>query len=520
MTTIDLTQASVRPAGSGGLASRTAAGFVVLASGDGADLVSYVTDHQLEPDLIERLAGEVSARDPRSMAMLFTSAGSPYLLAWGQAVASVSSGAARFTLTPLEGQLLVHPLSLDMESTIVLSDGVVIGEPEPAPVNLAEGSIQAAAVVVDLRGEVEADWQEPSLAHADLPRSDAGEATASAEAAVIPASAPRPEGQPAAQGIVFADDIDEISDLIDPAPAITPSAAEPALDAGLLNIPATFSSQAAAVAPADPVSPDPQATSILAVPAVAPMEPVEPAPVEPAFDAPVVIPLVRSGAAAPNPEPSPVAPVEAASVPSATPEVPPEFRREPEASPAAPTPAPVAPAPAAPTASAEVKPATSPAPPMVLGVVCPQGHHNHPEAVYCSQCGTKMGVHQTTVLVNGPRPALGVLVVDDGSTFSINNDLVIGRDPASHVDVRGGTAGAMVLVDDTLALSRQHARIILDDWSVYVADLNSSNGTWLNRGPNPQEWMAVDAGTTVPLQPGDRIKVGGRVIQIELHHIR
>ena len=77
-----------------------------------------------------------------------------------------------------------------------------------------------------------------------------------------------------------------------------------------------------------------------------------------------------------------------------------------------------------------------------------------------------------------------------------------------------------MLVDDTLALSRQHARIVLDDWAVHVADLDSSNGTWLNRGPNPQEWMSVETGTTVPLEPGDRIKVGGRIIQVELHHIR
>ena len=41
---------------------------------------------------------------------------------------------------------------------------------------------------------------------------------------------------------------------------------------------------------------------------------------------------------------------------------------------------------------------------MVLGIACPQGHHNHPDALYCSQCGTKMGVHHTTVLLNGPRP--------------------------------------------------------------------------------------------------------------------
>ena len=530
MTTIDLTQASVRPAGSGGMASRTAAGFVVLASDDGTDLVNYVTEHQMAPDLIERLADQISASDPRSMVMLFTSGGSPYLLAWGQAVASVASGAARFTVTPLAGQLLVHPLTLEAESTIVLSDGALAGDPETAPINLAEGSMHADAVVVDLSGDVPTEW---SLPVGDgLPIADPAE-PAPLPPDLQPAPAPLSNadvvGQPAAQGIVFADDIEEISDLLAPAAQAPPAApeapaapAEPmdlapawqeaATEPGTFQTAATpFTTEATAAEPVDvaPIDFDAQQVETALVPAAA----------EPEFDAPVVIPLSRasSDAALAAPVVEEIPPAMPADVPA--PQVPPEFRREPvaeepEAAPAIPgtVTAPAAPVPAT--------PASSPAPPMVLGVVCPQGHHNHPEAVYCSQCGTKMGVHHTTVLVNGPRPSLGVLVVDDGTTFSIDSDLVIGRDPASHVDVRAGAAGAMVLVDDTLALSRQHARIVLDDWAVHVADLGSSNGTWLNRGPNPQEWMSVETGTTVPLEPGDRIKVGGRVIQVELHHIR
>ncbi len=539
MTTIDLTQASVRPAGSSGMASRTAAGFVVLASDDGTDLVNYVTEHQMAPDLIERLADQISASDPRSMVMLFTSGGNPYLLAWGQAVASVASGAARFTVTPLVGQLLVHPLTLDVESTIVLSDGALAGDPETAPINLAEGSMHADAVVIDLSGDVPTEWQLP--VGDGLPIADPAEPAPlppDLQPAAAPVDAVDRIGQPAAQGIVFADDIEEISDLIAPvAPAPAPAApaapAAPVVDAAPVQAPLApeepmwqeelveeagtfqtaatpFTSEANAVSPVDvaPIGFDAQQVETSLVPAAA----------EPAFDAPVVIPLSRpSSEASAAPAVEEIPPAMPADVP--VPQVPPEFRREPAA--AEPEAVPAIPGTVtAPAAPVPATPASSPAPPMVLGVVCPQGHHNHPEAVYCSQCGTKMGVHHTTVLVNGPRPSLGVLVVDDGTTFSIDSDLVIGRDPASHVDVRAGAAGAMVLVDDTLALSRQHARIVLDDWAVHVADLGSSNGTWLNRGPNPQEWMSVETGTTVPLEPGDRIKVGGRVIQVELHHIR
>ena len=157
---------------------------------------------------------------------------------------------------------------------------------------------------------------------------------------------------------------------------------------------------------------------------------------------------------------------------------------------------------------------------MVLGVNCSQGHHNHPDAIYCSQCGTKMGVHHTTVLTNGPRPPLGVLVVDDGSTYSLNKDLVIGREPTSHDDVIAGTASPMILTDDTLSLSRKHARVVLDDWSVAVQDLNSSNGTYVLRSGQTEVWAKLESGSTTSLEPGDRLRVGGRIIQVELDHVR
>lgn len=182
------------------------------------------------------------------------------------------------------------------------------------------------------------------------------------------------------------------------------------------------------------------------------------------------------------------------------------------AQPADPTPA---------TATPKAQPAPAQVGPvMVLGVACSQAHHNHPDAVYCSQCGTKMGVHHTVVLINGPRPPLGVLVVDDGTTYSLNEDLVIGREPTSHPDVIAGTASPMILTDDTLSLSRKHARIVLDDWLVGVQDLDSSNGTYLSRAGQSEAWTKIAPSTTMALEPGDRIRVGGRIIQVELHHVR
>ncbi len=156
----------------------------------------------------------------------------------------------------------------------------------------------------------------------------------------------------------------------------------------------------------------------------------------------------------------------------------------------------------------------------VLGVSCGSGHHNHPDAVHCSQCGAKMVANDATVLINGPRPPLGLLVVDDGATWSLNADLILGREPSGHPDVLAGRATAMTLHDDSLSLSRQHARIMLNEWTVQVIDMGSSNGTYINRNRANQEWAPVSDDQPTTVQAGDRVRVGGRIVQIELHHVR
>jgi len=214
---------------------------------------------------------------------------------------------------------------------------------------------------------------------------------------------------------------------------------------------------------------------------------------------------------------APTAAAEPIPTPAPEPAPTPALAPTPAPAPVIPAPAPVIPTPA-PVAPADVPVAGTPV--MVLGVSCQQGHHNHPDAVYCSQCGTKMGVHQTTVLANGPRPPLGVLVVDDGTTYSLSENLVIGREPASHAAVQSGHASPMILTDDTLSLSRKHAQITLNDWSVLVEDLGSSNGTYLSRAGQSEVWTRVEPSAAKSLEPGDRLRVGGRIIQIELHHVR
>ena len=410
----DLYSAQVHIAGDSGLAHRTAAGFVVVTSDDGYSAIDTIASKQADPDLIDQVVAQAKADGPKALAMLFTAGGDLFLLAAGSIAATVLSPSAGLSIQANPNEVLVHPISVGINESDaqirIHVDSANIEMSDAAPTELQAGTMPASYVEIAV--------------------GDIGALAATQEAhqlinAPFVSTQPAP---PAAEDIVFAEDLQQSADVID-ARVSAPPVAQPV---GAGAVPQRFEAVA--------VVPEPTAT----------FEP---------------------------------------SIPPATPRGPG--------------------APGAPHGQV-----------MVLGVACPQGHHNHPDAVYCSQCGTKMGVHQTTVLINGPRPPLGVLVVDDGTTYSLNQDLLIGREPTSHTDVKAGVATAMVLTDDSLSLSRQHARIVLDDWAVFVADLNSSNGTWVRRDPTSEQWTQVPAGTQVALEPGDQVRVGGRLIQVELHHVR
>ena len=86
--------------------------------------------------------------------------------------------------------------------------------------------------------------------------------------------------------------------------------------------------------------------------------------------------------------------------------------------------------------------ATTPERPRALtvrGVNCARGHFNNPRALYCGNCGLAM-VQNSVVIVDGPRPSLGVLLRDDGSAYSLDGDYVLGRQPELAEDVAAGRA--------------------------------------------------------------------------------
>ncbi len=81
-----------------------------------------------------------------------------------------------------------------------------------------------------------------------------------------------------------------------------------------------------------------------------------------------------------------------------------------------------------------------------------------------------------------------------GRTFELDGEITVGRSPGC----------AVALEDDTYA-SSLHARVFERDGEIWLEDLKSRNGTFLNEqkvaGP-------------VRLQRGDRVKVGSTVLEV------
>ncbi len=146
---------------------------------------------------------------------------------------------------------------------------------------------------------------------------------------------------------------------------------------------------------------------------------------------------------------------------------------------------------------------------IVEGLACNQGHINRLSASYCSSCGRRL--QDTLSVRKGVRPPLGTLILDDGSTFSVDRDYVAGRAPQQDDRVTNGAAEALAIEDPDREISRIHAEIRLDKWDALLIDRHSANGTYLRRGGtggwlrlNPLEWHR--------LSDGDEVALGQRVL--------
>lgn len=157
-------------------------------------------------------------------------------------------------------------------------------------------------------------------------------------------------------------------------------------------------------------------------------------------------------------------------------------------------------------------------PVLVHGILCPLQHLNDPRGLFCNVCGRSL-VQLTHSPVEGDRPSLGVLVLDDATVFSLDADYLIGREPERDEGVASGRLRPLRVDDGNDVASRVHAEIRLQDWDVVVEDRDSANGTYVTP-PDSERWEALQPRTPHVLAPGSRVRVGQRVLQFESRHYR
>jgi FHA domain len=153
--------------------------------------------------------------------------------------------------------------------------------------------------------------------------------------------------------------------------------------------------------------------------------------------------------------------------------------------------------------------------PKVRGVICSRGHFNDPAAPFCSVCGISM-VQRTLNLVEGPRPPLGVIVLDDGTTFTLDSDYVLGREPENDPAVVSGQARPLAMTDPDRTVSRVHAGLVIDGWNVKAVDRGSANGTFI-AAPGEDDWVPLIPNRPTAIKPGTRVRLGQRVLLFDSH---
>jgi len=116
--------------------------------------------------------------------------------------------------------------------------------------------------------------------------------------------------------------------------------------------------------------------------------------------------------------------------------------------------------------------------------------------------------------VSEEPPSAGVLVLDDGTTFRLDIDYVIGREPQHDPDVLSGTARAMKIEDAEGVVSRKHLRVGVAGTAVSVIDLGSSNGTFVQLPDDPQKFQLV-VGQPATIPPGTTVSLGRRWLRYE-----
>jgi pSer/pThr/pTyr-binding forkhead associated (FHA) protein len=105
-------------------------------------------------------------------------------------------------------------------------------------------------------------------------------------------------------------------------------------------------------------------------------------------------------------------------------------------------------------------------------------------------------------------------VFDDGASFTLDDDYLLGRDPEVDKRVQEGALRPLMIDDSKRLVGRAHLEITLQGWDVYITDKGSANGT-LVATPEAQSYSALVPGQPLRLRPGARVSIGNRSFVFE-----
>jgi RND superfamily putative drug exporter len=100
-------------------------------------------------------------------------------------------------------------------------------------------------------------------------------------------------------------------------------------------------------------------------------------------------------------------------------------------------------------------------------------------------------------------------VIDDKTTFDLDSDCIIGRDPHERTGFR-----TIRIADPEKKLSRVHAEIRLVNDAVYIVDRASRNGTFV-RSATSAVWTRLDPWSAEVWNAGLMVKVGEHILRLE-----
>jgi predicted component of type VI protein secretion system len=115
-----------------------------------------------------------------------------------------------------------------------------------------------------------------------------------------------------------------------------------------------------------------------------------------------------------------------------------------------------------------------------------------------------------TRVVTGRHAATWRLVLPDNRQVTVSGAIFLGRNPSS-----AGRENATVLavIDPNKSVSKTHAVIDGDGESMWVTDLNSTNGTVVIRLDGTE--ILVEPNERTQVSPGDSVLLGEYTIQVE-----